>query len=74
MEAILALNAGSSSVKFAVYEVQAAEPVLLLRGLLDRHAGDTEFIVKDTKRVQKARRDEMCTLLFTKLFCSNDNK
>jgi acetate kinase len=54
VEAILALNAGSSSVKFAVYEVQAAEPVLLLRGLLDRHAGDTEFIVKDAagKRVQ----------------------
>jgi acetate kinase len=47
VEAILALNAGSSSVKFAVYEARTPEPVLLLRGLLDRHAGDTEFIVKD---------------------------
>jgi len=54
VEAILALNAGSSSVKFAVYEARTPEPVLLLRGLLDRHAGDTEFIVKDAsgKRVQ----------------------
>jgi acetate kinase len=54
VETILALNAGSSSVKFAVYETQTPEPVVLLRGLLDRHAGDTEFIMKDAagKRLQ----------------------
>jgi acetate kinase len=47
VEAILALNAGSSSVKFAVYEARTRKPLLLFRGLLDRHTGDTEFIVKD---------------------------
>jgi acetate kinase len=57
VEAILALNAGSSSVKFAVYEVQSPEPALLLRGTLDRHAEDTGFVIKDAagKPVQDAR-------------------
>jgi acetate kinase len=57
VQAILALNAGSSSVKFKVYEVQAPEPVLLLRGMLDRDAGDSEFIIKDAagKPIQDVR-------------------
>ena len=47
METILALNAGSSSVKFAVYEARTPDPVLLLRGMLDRDADDSHFIIKD---------------------------
>jgi len=34
-DAVLALNAGSSSTKFGLYEVGDAEPRLVLRGLLD---------------------------------------
>lgn len=47
MQTILALNAGSSSVKFAVYEASTPGPVLLWRGMLDRHAGEDQFTVRD---------------------------
>jgi acetate kinase len=46
--AILALNAGSSSIKFAAYAVMKSELKLAYRGMLDQHAGDTHFVVKDT--------------------------
>jgi acetate kinase len=46
--AILAFNAGSSSIKFAAYEVDAdARLILICRGILDRHINDTEFVIKD---------------------------
>jgi acetate kinase len=47
VQAILALNAGSSSIKFAVYEARMPAPVLLFRGMLDRHADDNRFMIKD---------------------------
>jgi acetate kinase len=47
VQAILALNAGSSSVKFAVYERGLSGPKLLLRGMLDRHADNGRFLIKD---------------------------
>ncbi|HEY3794582.1 MAG TPA: acetate/propionate family kinase [Bradyrhizobium sp.] len=46
-QAILALNTGSSSIKFAVYAVNGSELVLLCRGLLDHHAGDTHFVIRN---------------------------
>jgi acetate kinase len=46
-EVILALNAGSSSIKFAVYEARTPELVLLFKGVLDHHAGDNRFVIKD---------------------------
>ena len=43
---VLALNAGSSSIKFAVFHYDApATP--LYRGLLDKHAGHPEFAITD---------------------------
>lgn len=56
MKAILALNSGSSSVKFALYETQSSGLVLLFRGLLDLHATVGQFAVKDAagKLVQDA--------------------
>ncbi|KIZ44370.1 MULTISPECIES: acetate/propionate family kinase [Rhodopseudomonas] len=56
MKAILALNSGSSSVKFALYEPHTSEPVLLYRGLLDLHGKDGHFAIKDAagKPVQGA--------------------
>jgi acetate kinase len=47
--AILAINAGSSSIKFAVYAMVGSELELLCRGMLDRHAGDTHFGIKNAK-------------------------
>jgi acetate kinase len=48
-QAILAFNAGSSSIKFAAYEVDAAHAKLALicKGLLDRRSDDAEFAIKD---------------------------
>jgi len=46
-QTILALNAGSSSIKFAAYEVDADGLTLICKGLLDRRSGDTGFIIKD---------------------------
>jgi acetate kinase len=47
-QAILALNAGSSSIKFAAYEVDAhAKLTPLCKGMLDRHIDDAQFVIKD---------------------------
>ena len=47
MKAILALNSGSSSIKFGVYEARPSGPFLLFRGLLDLHANVGKFAIKD---------------------------
>jgi acetate kinase len=47
MQAILVLNSGSSSVKFAAYEVGKPAPVLQFRGLLDRHTHGNRIVIKD---------------------------
>jgi acetate kinase len=47
-QAILAFNAGSSSIKFAAYEVDAhAKLKLICKGGLDGRSGDAEFVIKD---------------------------
>lgn len=45
--AILAINAGSSSIKFAAYAIRDFELALVCSGLLDHHAGDTQFVIKN---------------------------
>ena len=57
MKAILALNAGSSSLKFAVYEARMSGPVLLFKGMSDRQTDDARFVIKDAlgKPVQDDR-------------------
>lgn len=45
-QAILALNAGSSSIKFAAFEVGADELTLICKGLLDRRADNSGFVIK----------------------------
>lgn len=47
-QTILALNAGSSSIKFAAYEVDADRLTLICKGLLDQRSGDTGFVIKDS--------------------------
>ncbi|MGY3443584.1 MULTISPECIES: acetate/propionate family kinase [unclassified Bradyrhizobium] len=48
-KAILALNAGSSSIKFAAYRADGDDPGLSLicRGLFDRHAASAGFTIRD---------------------------
>jgi len=45
-DAVLVLNAGSSSIKFGLFEIAAAEPVLLCKGLLDEHEAKPRLVVK----------------------------
>jgi len=45
-EAVLVLNSGSSSIKFGLFEISAAEPALLCKGLLDEHEAKPRLVVK----------------------------
>jgi acetate kinase len=47
-DAILVLNAGSSSIKVALFDVPArGEPTLLCKGLLDEHGAEPRLVIKD---------------------------
>jgi acetate kinase len=46
-DAVLVLNSGSSSIKFAVFELSAAEPALICKGLLDEHEAAPRLTVTD---------------------------
>ncbi len=49
-EAIVVFNAGSTSLKFAAYAVDAAGPLALLcAGRVDSMQGDPHFIVRDSE-------------------------
>ncbi|MDF0579068.1 acetate/propionate family kinase [Bradyrhizobium yuanmingense] len=45
-DTVLVLNAGSSSIKFGLFDVAAAEPALLCKGLLDEHEAKPRLVVK----------------------------
>jgi acetate kinase len=45
-EAVLVLNSGSSSIKFGLFDISAADPALLCKGLLDEHEAKPRLIVK----------------------------
>ncbi|WP_375310533.1 acetate/propionate family kinase [Bradyrhizobium sp. A5] len=44
---VLVLNSGSSSIKFGLFDISAAEPVLLCKGLLDEHEARPRLVVKN---------------------------
>lgn len=46
-DTVLVLNSGSSSIKFGLFDVSAAEPSLLCKGLLDEHEARPRLVVKD---------------------------
>src|ERR1700761_4939605 len=46
-EAILAINAGSSSTKFAAFAIVGSALKLICKGKLDHHDGEAVFVVKD---------------------------
>ena len=46
-DAVLVLNAGSSSIKFGLFDISGPEPRLLCKGLLDEHEAKLGFTVAD---------------------------
>jgi acetate kinase len=46
-DAVLVLNAGSSSIKFGLFDIGAAEPALLCKGLLDEQQQAPRLLVND---------------------------
>lgn len=48
-DAVLVLNAGSSSIKLGVFDISTADPVLLCKGLLDEHQATPRFSITDSK-------------------------
>jgi acetate kinase len=46
-KAILALNAGSSSIKFAVYRSRDGDLSLICKGHMDQHTADSHFTIKN---------------------------
>ncbi len=57
-EAVLVLNAGSSSIKFALFDISQREPALLCRGLLDEQEKAPRLFVTDPsgKELYEKRR------------------
>ncbi|MCP3371565.1 acetate/propionate family kinase [Bradyrhizobium cajani] len=45
-DTVLVLNSGSSSIKFGLFDVSAADPALLCKGLLDEHEAKPRLVVK----------------------------
>ena len=46
-DAVLVLNAGSSSIKFGLFDISRTEPDLLCKGLLDEHDAKPRLTVTD---------------------------
>ena len=46
-DSVLVLNSGSSSIKFGLFDISAAEPALLCKGLLDEHEAKPRLVVSD---------------------------
>jgi acetate kinase len=57
-DAVLVLNAGSSSIKFGVFDIAADDPALLCKGLLDEHESAPRLTVTDPsgKTLHETRR------------------
>jgi acetate kinase len=71
-QAILAINAGSSSIKFAAYAIAGSELTRVCGGLLDHHAGDTQFVIRNSagdilQNTKSARADTTSDLASTLL-------
>ncbi|MDB5655541.1 MAG: acetate kinase [Tardiphaga sp.] len=47
-DAILVLNAGSSTIKFGLFDVASDGPRLLCKGLLDEHDAEPQLTIKDS--------------------------
>jgi acetate kinase len=73
VDAILVLNAGSSSIKFGLFAVSGTEPHLLCKGLFDEHQAKPGFTVTDAadKYLYEKRRVPAEALLADILYWSS---
>lgn len=66
---VLVLNAGSSSIKFGLFDIAATEPALLCKGLLDEHEAKPRLVVRspagedlfETRRRRRTRAEVTCS-------------
>lgn len=61
-DAVLVVNAGSSSIKFGLFDIASAEPALLCKGVLDEHEAKPRVVMKnpsgeDLLETQRAASD-----------------
>lgn len=58
-DTVLVLNSGSSSIKFGLFEIAAADPILLCKGQLDEHEAKPRLVVKSAagEDLLETRRD-----------------
>lgn len=71
-DSALVLNAGSSSIKFGLFDISAAEPAMLCKGLLDEHEAKPRLVVtspagEDLFETQKDAADTGGGHLFTEV-------
>lgn len=69
---VLVLNSGSSSIKFGLFHISAAEPALLCKGSLDEHEAKPRLVVKspageDLFEMQEDAADAAGGHLFTEV-------
>lgn len=69
---VLALNSGSSSIKFGLFDISAVEPALLCKGSLDEHEAKPRLVVtspagEDLFETQKDAADAAGGHLFTEV-------
>ncbi|QOZ47167.1 acetate kinase [Bradyrhizobium sp. CCBAU 53340] len=59
-EVVLVLNSGSSSIKFGLFDISAAEPALLCKGQFDEHEDKPRLVVTDPtgEKLFEKRKDE----------------
>lgn len=79
VDAVLVLNAGSSSIKFGLFDISAAEPILLCKGLLDEHEAKPRLVVKspageDLFEMRREATDADSDRLFADVFGFIDDR
>lgn len=72
-DAVLAFNAGSSSIKFALFDIAPAEPALKCKGLLDEQEKSPRLVVTDASGIKlfekrRTEREGESHGLFTDIF------
>jgi acetate kinase len=72
-DAVLVLNAGSSSIKFGLFDIASGEPALKCKGLLDEQENAPSIVVTDSsgeKLFEKCRRagEDESNGLFSDIF------
>jgi acetate kinase len=76
-DTVLVLNSGSSSIKFGLFDISAAEPTLLCKGLLDEHETKPRLVVKSPAGedlFEKRGKHRMRTAIICSPTCSASSR